>query len=246
MFCSSSVSDGPENNLFIGLHRWDWTGDVIEDFKFNVAVLGSCSFMANTASSVFTYDQNGDGVHVIKSNDLLNKRNELCPDGKLHIRVLIYREQEQNIELMATVENLDGTFDIMMASDADVLIKTDDGTTFKAHKAILSGKSAVFHAMFNIDMEEAASKSVDIIDFKGPVMRELLRFIYFGHVKNIKDIDAELLQAAIVYQIEKLPESCVESMTARLNNDNVIEFVRLADLYDLELLFDHCCAHFVQ
>lgn len=99
--------------------------------------------------------------------------------------------------------------------------------------------------MFNIDMEEAASRSVDIIEFKGSVMRELLRFIYHGLVKNIEEVDVELLKAATVYQIEKLPEFCAESIVARLNYENVIEFVQLADLYNLEVLFDHCCAVFV-
>lgn len=108
-------------------------------------------------------------------------------------------------------------------------------------KSVLSEKSSVFKNMFAIDMEEAASQSVDIIDFSGAVMRELLRFIYFGNVRRLKQINIELYKAAHVYDIEDLHKICLASIQASLSRDNVLDVVLFADVYSHQDLFEECC-----
>lgn len=154
---------------------------------------------------------NNFGVALIPLKILIKNREELCPGGKLHLRTKIGAikitledsiiSEIPKIELMnneltshqTSTQSEEVIFNmITTASDPDVFIKTDDGIVLKAHKSILSEKSSVFQSMFTIDMEEAASQSVDIIEFKGPVMKELLRFIYFGKVRDLEQVNMEL------------------------------------------------------
>lgn len=180
------------------------------------------------------------GPKMMNSVELKERRGEICHDGKLRLRAKMIAinlnapEDDLNSSsdeaslikklnlIVDFIENdsmSDPIFDILTsvlsAGDGDVLIKTDDGMVLKAHKSILSKKSSVFQNMFSIDMEEAATKSVDIIDFKGPVMQELLRFIYFGKVNNIDQVNIELFKAAKVYDIAVL-DDCVSSRSSTL------------------------------
>ena len=45
---------------------------------------------------------------------------------------------------------------------------------------MLSARSQVFHAMFNSDMVENKSGSVNVEDFHPNVMKEMLQYIYTG------------------------------------------------------------------
>lgn len=194
----------------------------------------------------------------MSSTDLKEKRKELCVHGILPLRITIDLAEKIHVDPSSTVPPLigkvnltidfkpdhsisDNIFIKLTSSESDILIKTDDGMTLRANKAVLSEKSSVFQSMFSIDMEEAASQSVDIIEFKGPVMQELLRFIYFGNVHNIEQLNIELFKAAKVYEIAGLPEICLKSITAGVDFDNVVDIAQFADVYDLDHLFNDCC-----
>lgn len=199
------------------------------------------------------------GIVMTSAKYLKEKREELCVDGILQLRIAIDLVEDVQADSTSIVPPLIGKVDLkidfkpdhsisdnifskLTSSQSDVLIKTDDGTILRANKAVLSEKSSVFQSMFTIDMEEATSKSVDIIDFKGPVMQELLRFIYFGNVHNIDQFNIELFKAAKVYEIAELPEICLKSITAGVDYKNVVYIAQFANVYDLDQLFNSCCA----
>ena len=50
---------------------------------------------------------------------------------------------------------------------------------------MLSARSQVFHAMFNSDMLENKSGSVEVEDFHPNVMKEMLQYIYTGTKNNL-------------------------------------------------------------
>ena len=58
----------------------------------------------------------------------------------------------------------------------DVLINCGD-KVFYCHKFMLSARSQVFHAMFNSDMVENKSGSVDVEDIHPNVMKEMHLFM---------------------------------------------------------------------
>lgn len=135
-------------------------------------------------------------------------------------------------------------FKIITSTSPDITLNTSDGESFKAHTSIASfliESSAVFGNLFTFNMPESSSKySVDI-DFSGQVVVEMLRYIYFGIVENIEEVNVELFKAANVYQIENLAELCRKSMLISVKKENAFELALLADVYDLKELFEATC-----
>lgn len=193
---------------------------------------------------------NSLGMCLMTSFGLMEKKDQLYPDGKLHIKFTIY---EINIfaSALATSEKSsfnyliesDKVFDIMTSSlnSDEVVIKANDGVIVKAFKSLLCEKSTVFRDLITKDLSESAGITVDIIEFNGQVIQELLRFIYFGNVHNIKQVDMELLRAAKFYDILGLQKMCMESLVEKIHDDDLIHVVKFSDIYDLDELFEHCC-----
>ncbi|PIA47417.1 hypothetical protein AQUCO_01400231v1 [Aquilegia coerulea] len=123
---------------------------------------------------------------------------------------------------------------------ADVTINAADGT-LRAHKAILSASSSVFHSMFLHDLKEKESSTIDIDDMSMESCTALLSYIY----GTIKQIDfwkhrLALLGAANKYDITLLKDACEESLLEDINSGNVLERLQEAWLYQLEGLKKGC------
>lgn len=187
---------------------------------------------------------NGNGwiSSVMKVNELLERYNSICINGKIQIKTeIFFHELEFAIQLNQSNQmNELSLFDIMI-QPTDVILKACDGFEIKANKQILSQHSEVFHAMFNLDMVESSSKIVEIIGFSHKIMHELVRFIYCKQVSDIDSINIELFKAAHTYNIKDLPEFCLMSIIKHLSLRNIIDVVTLADLYDQTILFAICC-----
>ena len=128
--------------------------------------------------------------------------------------------------MAALLENCKLT-DVTLVSGGGVNTST---TEHKAHKAMLAAQSPVFAAMFEHDTKERAESRVEIVDLEGPVIQEMLRFIYTGKVPFFLDSMAvELLVAADKYALDQLKSLCEHSLISTLNTDNVVEVLMLAD-----------------
>jgi hypothetical protein len=123
---------------------------------------------------------------------------------------------------------------------ADVSIFTSDKKQLEAHKVILSTRSKVFNKMFSHDMTEAKTGIIRIDDFDSKVIKELLRYIYYTKVKNIKEFDIQLYDAADKYEMEKLMKICLLSIARRLDFKNCVEIAVFAKIRNLDHLFS-CC-----
>lgn len=123
---------------------------------------------------------------------------------------------------------------------ADVTINTADGT-LKAHKAILSASSPVFHSMFLHNLKEKESSTINIEDMSLDSCMALLSYLY----GTIKQVDfwkhrLVLLGAANKYDIADLKDSCEESLMEDINSGNVLERLQEAWLYQLNKLKKGC------
>jgi len=117
----------------------------------------------------------------------------------------------------------------------DVLINCGD-KVFYCHKFMLSARSQVFHAMFNSDMVENKSCSVNVEDFHPNVMEEMLQYIYTGCTLAIDKYGRELLAVAEKYQLEKLKTCCEEYLSGTLDVENCIDLLLLGDLNQAKTL----------
>ena len=81
---------------------------------------------------------------------------------------------------------------------------------FRAHKAVLAVRSAVFAAMFEHEqMEEAKENRVTITDVDADVFEEMLRFVYRGEwTGKTVQMASDLFVAADKYGVEDLKSEC--------------------------------------
>ncbi|XP_036329811.1 protein roadkill-like [Rhagoletis pomonella] len=110
------------------------------------------------------------------------------------------------------------------------------GREFRAHKAILAARSAVFSAMFEHEMKEHKQNNVDIQDIDHEVLKEMLCFIYTGKAPNLEQMAEVLLIAADKYALEKLKVICEEAICRNLSVENALEALVLADLHSAHQL----------
>ncbi|XP_014226111.1 speckle-type POZ protein A-like [Trichogramma pretiosum] len=120
---------------------------------------------------------------------------------------------------------------------SDVVLRTANGKEIPGHKLVLATASPVFKAMFNHDMLENKSQSVDMIDISYDAAVEMLRYIYTGSVETKEySLAAEVLAAAEKYQLEKLKNECEQILISQLSTENVIEALQVADTYNAKHL----------
>jgi len=81
------------------------------------------------------------------------------------------------------------------------------GTTFSAHRSLLSARSPVFAAMFASGMKEAETGQVRIEDIDPVTFKYFLKFLYTGMIEP-SSIDKDLFKVADKYQVETLMELC--------------------------------------
>ncbi|XP_008216040.1 speckle-type POZ protein B-like [Nasonia vitripennis] len=74
---------------------------------------------------------------------------------------------------------------------------------------------------------------VEIADIKYGVLMEMIRFIYAGKTNDIDALADDLAVAADKYALDGLKNICEKRMLKILNMDNVINFVQLADTFQM-------------
>ncbi|KAI6185370.1 Speckle-type POZ protein A-like protein [Aphelenchoides besseyi] len=110
-------------------------------------------------------------------------------------------------------------------SDAEIHV---DNKIFKISRAIVSGSSPIFRAMFDKKIKEQTSGVVRIDRFEVAMVEKMLIYIYENKVDNLNDIAAELLPVADYYQIDSLVKICVDSIVTNLTTKNVLSVLQLA------------------
>jgi len=120
--------------------------------------------------------------------------------------------------------------------NSDVTLVASDGEEFPAHTLILSSRSKVFSAMFNLNMKEKQEKRVNIDDLTSKAVAGLLDFVYTDVVSDISTMAPELLSAAHKYDIPRLTLLCEEAMASDLEITNAAEYFLFADIHGVSQL----------
>jgi speckle-type POZ protein len=144
----------------------------------------------------------------------------------------------QSLSAQSTLRCLSRMLD--EAIHADLTINIADGS-LRAHKAVLSASSPVFHSMFHHDLQEKESSTIYIEDMSLESGMTLLSYLY-GTIKQ-EDFwkhRLALLGAANKYDIADLKDSCEKSLLEDINSGNVLERLQEAWLYQLDKLKKGC------
>lgn len=111
-----------------------------------------------------------------------------------------------------------------------------EGNTFRVHKQVLREQSLIFTSMFISDKEQ--KNQVYLIDMNLKVFNCILKFIYTNQIKNLDSrLAVDLLIAADQYQIEGIKTICAQVLQSNINVENFVEMLKLADCYNVKLLF---------
>lgn len=168
-------------------------------------------------------------------------KSELTILIKLNIEMTTNDDEDDNDdnEILTSYEQL---FD--SGNFSDFTMTTSEGSSIPVHKCIISSRCPHFASMLNSHMRESIENHMNIDDISFKTMRELLRFIYCGKVKELKDNVLNVYVAANKYGIEHLTEKCVKSMIRNLSVANVSLFLMLATVYE-ETRLKHACIDFI-
>ncbi|KAL7296035.1 hypothetical protein TKK_0010590 [Trichogramma kaykai] len=172
-----------------------------------------------------------------KSVDLIPVYNLLHPEEEISNNDVLKIFCEFVVEKPMQVQDLPGMkfFDLFKNKHlSDVMLRTECGSTFPAHKVLLASVSPVFAAMFKSDMSENEENVIKISDIRYEVLLEMLRYIYLGIIDVKKDTETccELLGAADKYDIQGLRKKCEQVLCSCLLPENAINIYRSATAYN--------------
>jgi speckle-type POZ protein len=121
----------------------------------------------------------------------------------------------------------------------------DTTDSISCHRCILMARSPVFEAMFKSDMAETISGEIRLSDVDINVMKELLIRLYTDSYSDhsvMQNMAAELLAAGTKYGVAEVVTECQMHLVERLNCDNVLDLLFLADACSAQHLKDRCVA----
>ena len=197
---------------------------------------GECNFSRSTRVKLPSFNKE-TWVYpfLISRAELLDPANQLLINDTLTICCQL-GNLASNSQLPATVKDskLQLAADIgrllensgQLSSDVTLLVRDSE---FRAHKTVLSARSAVFAAMFQLGLTDREPCRVEIADVELGVFGEFLRFIYTGEVGHLDEMVEPLLAAADNYDIGDLKVICQQELAKRLEIENAAKTLIQAD-----------------
>ncbi|KAG5683135.1 hypothetical protein PVAND_012435 [Polypedilum vanderplanki] len=122
----------------------------------------------------------------------------------------------------------------------DISLICADNITVRANSIILSKYSSVFKVMLEGNMKEAETKEIKIDDIDSITMQQLINFLYAGKINKNEDMLESVLYAAEKYDIQNLKSICLYQLHKKLSIETVWNTLKIADMYNAELLFFEC------
>ncbi|XP_065224632.1 speckle-type POZ protein-like [Planococcus citri] len=161
-----------------------------------------------------------------KKNDYF--RNHLLQNDTLTLSIHIKWLSESPTEVIQHVSststapgtttikfNLTGNLESMLENPkfADVVFITN-GSSYPAHKNILSARSPIFAAMFrrkDSKNEKLKKIRINVTSMNEKVLRAMLRYIYTGKCEQLGELTDRFFEAATKYGVNGLRETCEQA-----------------------------------
>ncbi|XP_065209122.1 speckle-type POZ protein-like [Planococcus citri] len=110
------------------------------------------------------------------------------------------------------------------------------GKEFKAHKAILAGRSSVFNTMFTTNTQESVANTIKVDNVTRETFEDMLLYIYTGKTRNLDRTAYALLPAANQFRLDELKKICEDFIIDDLCIGNVSNALILADMHGADEL----------
>ncbi|KAJ8338951.1 hypothetical protein SKAU_G00357370 [Synaphobranchus kaupii] len=103
------------------------------------------------------------------------------------------------------------------------------------HKLVLACVIPYFRAMFLSEMSEAKQELIEIRDFDGDAIQDLVSFAYSSRLTLTVDNVQPLLYAACILQVELVARACCEYMKAHFHPSNCLAVRTFAESHNRHL-----------
>ncbi|XP_033903362.3 kelch-like protein 22 [Acipenser ruthenus] len=111
-----------------------------------------------------------------------------------------------------------------------------EGKAIEAHRILLAASCDYFRGMFAGGLREMQEKEVQVHGVSYTAMCKLLDFIYTAELElNLENVQ-EILAAACLLQIQDAIGFCCDFLISWVDDDNITEVYKLADLFGLSQL----------
>ncbi|MGH0134766.1 UNVERIFIED_CONTAM: hypothetical protein FKN15_071179 [Acipenser sinensis] len=111
-----------------------------------------------------------------------------------------------------------------------------EGKAIEAHRILLAASCDYFRGMFAGGLREMQEKEVQVHGVSYTAMCKLLDFIYTAELElNLENVQ-EILAAACLLQIQVVIGFCCDFLISWVDDDNIMEVYKLADLFGLSQL----------
>ncbi|XP_049843420.1 ankyrin-3-like [Schistocerca gregaria] len=106
---------------------------------------------------------------------------------------------------------------LLDAGDSAVVTLVAGDTRLVAHRAVLAARSPVLADVLRNSTLEASSGHVAISGVEGPVLRQLLAYMYTRHAPQLHSMAPQLLAAADRYGLSSLKAECEQLVAAQVS-----------------------------
>ncbi|XP_028851714.1 kelch-like protein 22 [Denticeps clupeoides] len=111
-----------------------------------------------------------------------------------------------------------------------------EGRSIQAHRILLAASCDYFRGMFAGGLREMQQAEIPVHGITYVAMSKLLDFIYTSELELDLDTVQEVLCAATLLQVQDVIGFCCDFLFSWLDDDNILEVEKLADIYGLEQL----------
>nr|XP_056715815.1 kelch-like protein 22 [Euleptes europaea] len=117
----------------------------------------------------------------------------------------------------------------------DVILLVE-GKAIEAHRILLAASCDYFRGMFAGGLKEMEQEEVQIQGVSYNAMCKILNFIYTSELELSLNNVQEILTAACQLQIPEVIKFCCDFLMSWVDDENILDVYRLADLFDLSHL----------
>ncbi|KAM4810950.1 kelch-like protein 8 isoform X3 [Urocitellus parryii] len=131
----------------------------------------------------------------------------------------------------------------------DVTLKVGS-KLISCHKLVLACVIPYFRAMFLSEMAEAKQTLIEIRDFDGDAIEDLVKFVYSSRITLTVDNVQPLLYAACILQVELVARACCEYMKLHFHPSNCLAVRAFAESHNridlMDMADQYACEHFTE
>ncbi|XP_029961218.1 kelch-like protein 22 isoform X2 [Salarias fasciatus] len=131
---------------------------------------------------------------------------------------------------------LDGLLALRQSGILFDVVLVVEGRAIQAHRILLAASCDYFRGMFAGGLRETKQKEIPIHGVTYNAMKKILDYIYTSEIELDLECVQEVLIAATLVQLEKVIGFCCDFLVSWLDESNILEVHKLADLYGLQQL----------